>query len=96
MDGPLPKLFPLLKHVAALFDRALRTQILFEAGRDLHVIACRKDRGIYTLGVFNNTLRPLPLRIVSRCGPIELIREIPLDTSERGAPDTFRRGSRRR
>ena len=72
--------------MAALLDQALRTQVMFEAGRDLHVIACRKSRGIYTVGVLNNTLRPLPLRIVSRCGPIQSIRELPLDISERGAP----------
>jgi hypothetical protein len=86
IDRPLPKPFPLLKHVAALLDQALRTQVMFEAGRDLHVLACRKSRGIYTVGVLNNTLRPLPLRIVSRCGPIQSIRELPLDSSERGAP----------
>jgi hypothetical protein len=86
VDRPLPKPFPLLKHVAALLDRVFRTQILFDAGRDLHVIACRKDRGLYTVGVFNNTFRPLPFSIVSRCGPIQSIQEILLDTSERGAP----------
>ena len=85
VDRPLPKPFPLLKHVAALLDQALRAQILFEAGRDLHVIACRKKPGLYTVGVFNNTLRPLPLRLVARCGPIQSTREIPLDSSERGA-----------
>jgi hypothetical protein len=85
VDRPLPKPFPLLKHVAVLLDRVLRTKILFDAGRDLHVIACRKDRGLYTVGVFNNTFRPLPFSLVSRCGPIALIHEIPLDTSERGA-----------
>ena len=85
IDGPLPKPFPLLKHVAALLDQAFRNQVLFEAGRDLHVITCRKGRGSYTVGILNNTLRPLPMSIVSRCGPIESVREIPVDASERGA-----------
>jgi len=85
IDRPLPKPFPLLKHAAALLDRALRKQILFEAGRDLHVIACRKKPGLYTVGVFNNTLRPLPLRLAARCDPIESMREIAIDGSERGA-----------
>ncbi len=85
IDGPLPKPFPLLKHVSALLDQAFRRQVLFEAGRDLHVITCRKDRGSYTVGILNNTLRPLPMSIVSRCGPIDSIREIPIDASERGA-----------
>ena len=85
IDKPLPKPFPVLKHVTALLDRAFRTQTLFEAGPDLHVVTCRKDRGVYTVGVLNNTLRPLPVSIVSHCGPIESSRELTLDASERGA-----------
>jgi hypothetical protein len=85
-DGPLAKPFPLLKHVAALLDQAFRRQTRFEAGPDLQVIACRKDRGVYTVGVLNNAYHGLPFSIVSHCGPIESIREMPVDTSERGAP----------
>jgi hypothetical protein len=66
-------------------DQAFRDQVLFEAGRDLHVITCRKAPGRYTVGILNNTLRPLPMSIASRCGPIESVHEIPLDASERGA-----------
>jgi len=67
-------------------DQAFRSQTLFEAGQDLHVIACRKDRGVYTVGVLNNAYHALPFSIVSHCGPIASIREIAVDTSERGAP----------
>lgn len=85
IDRPLPKPFPLLKHVVALLDEALRRQTLFEAGRDLQVVACRKERGLYTVGILNNTLRELPFSLVSHCGPIESTRELILDASERGA-----------
>jgi hypothetical protein len=37
------------------------------------------------LGVANNSWRELPLQIVSRCGPIQSLRELPLDQSEKGA-----------
>ncbi len=93
IDGPLPKPFPLLKHVAALFDRVCRSQVLFEAGRDLHVITCRKGRGVYTVGIFNNTFRPLPFSLVAHCGPIQSIREIPIDGSECGALGIFPQAS---
>jgi hypothetical protein len=67
-DGPLAKPFPLLKHVAALLDQAFRRQTLFEAGPDLQVIACRKDRGVYTVGLLNNAYHGRPFSIVSHCG----------------------------
>ena len=57
----------------------------FETGDDLHVVTCRKQCGVYTIGVFNNTFKPLPFSLVSHCGPIESIRELPVDASERGA-----------
>ena len=62
----------------------------------LHLITCRKGPGEYTLGVFNNTWRELPLQIRSRCGPIESLRELPLDQSEQGAVGYTARGHRRR
>jgi hypothetical protein len=85
IDGPLAKPFPLLKHVATLWGDALRGQTLFEAGRNLQVVTCRKESGLYTVGIFNNAFQPAPFSLVSHCGPIKSIRELPLDTSERGA-----------
>jgi hypothetical protein len=85
VDQPLPKPFPLLKHVTALLDRAFRGQTLFEAGHDLQVIACKKKQGLYTVGIFNNTFRPLPFSIDSHCGPIESSRELAIEASDRGA-----------
>ena len=86
VDKPLPKPFPLLKHVAAQLDRVFRSQTLFEAGPGLQVVTCKKDRGVYTVGILNNAYRPLPFTIVSHSGAIESSRELTLDVSERGAP----------
>jgi hypothetical protein len=51
----------------------------------LSVIVCRKAAGQYTLGICNNSLAPKPFKIVSYCGPIEKIRELALDQSEKTA-----------
>jgi hypothetical protein len=85
VDKPLAKPYPLLKHVRSILDQAFRTQMLFEVGEGLSLITCRKGPGEYTLGVSNNTWRQQPLKIVSHCGRIELIRELALDQSEKGA-----------
>ena len=84
VDQPLPNPFPLLKYVTTLLDREFCRQVLFEAGPDSHIVTCRKSPGVYTLGVSNNTLRSLPFEITSHCGPIESIRELAVDISERG------------
>ena len=84
IERPLPKPFPLLKHVAAVLERAFHRHVMFEAGRDLQVVTCRKSQGVYTVGIFNNMLKPLPFSIVSHCGTIESVRELPIDGSERG------------
>ena len=84
-DKSLPKPYPLLKHVRALLDEALREQMLFEAGKGLSLITCRKGSGEYTVGVTNNSWHARPFKIVSHCGQIESIRELFLDQSEKGA-----------
>lgn len=86
VDQPLPRPFALDPVARRAFERILAQTALFQAGANLHLITCRKGPGEYTLGVFNNTWRPQPLEIRSRCGPIESLRELPLDQSERGAP----------
>ncbi len=85
IDQPLPKPYLLTEPLCRALDRVLRSVVLFDAGEGLHLITCRKGPGAYTLGVFNNTWRPLPLQIISRCGAIESIRELTLDLSEKGA-----------
>ncbi len=86
IDQPLPKPYALQPEVRGTLDKILRQQQLFEVGgRNLSLITCRKSAGEYTLGVVNNSWRELPLKIVSHCGRIESIRELPLDQSEKGA-----------
>jgi len=85
VDKPLPNPYPLLKHARAILDEALRAQMLFAAGEGLSLITCRKGPGEYTLGVTNNSWSARPFKIISRCGPIESIRELSLDQSEKGA-----------
>ncbi|MCW5976869.1 MAG: hypothetical protein KIT09_02270 [Bryobacteraceae bacterium] len=86
IDRPLAKPFPLLSHVRRVLDDIFRRQTLFEAGDGLSVIVCRKGSGEYTVGVANNAWRERPLKIVSRIGAIESLRELPLDRSEWNAP----------
>jgi len=92
IDKPLPKPYPLLKHVRTVMDGILRTQVLFEAGGGLSLITCRKAPGEYTLGVCNNSLQPRPFSIISHCGPVESITELPLDQSEKRAIGYFPEG----
>jgi hypothetical protein len=93
VDKPLPKPYPLLKHARAILDQALRAQMLFEAGDGLSLITCCKGTGEYTLGITNNSWRARPFKIISYCGPIEAIRELSLDQSEKGAQGQLPEGS---
>lgn len=83
-EEPLPKPYVLLEYVRVLLDGILRSQMMFEAGEGLSLITCRKEPGVYTLGICNNALEAKPFSIVSHCGTIESITELPLDASERG------------
>lgn len=85
IERSLPKPYTLAAPVREVLDRVFAATALFEAGAGLHWITCRKGPGVYTVGIFNPTWRELPFGIVSRCGPIESIRELPVDTSEHGA-----------
>ncbi len=86
IDRSLPTPYPLLAHVRTLLGGLLRRQMLFEAGDGLSLIVCRQGPGAYTLGVANNSWHERPLRIVSHCGPLQSLDELPLDASEHGAP----------
>jgi hypothetical protein len=85
VDKSLARPFPLLGHVRTVLDRIYRSQMLFEVGPGLSLITCRKGPGEYTLGIANNTWRELPILLVSRCGPITSIQNLPMDQSEKGA-----------
>ncbi len=82
-DQPLPRPLPMLRHVRAVLDRLLRERMLFEVGDQLSLIICRREAGLYTLGIGNNSWTSRPLKIVSHCGTIESITESQLDRSER-------------
>ena len=85
VDVPFPKPYPLLAHVRTILNDVFTAQMLFDTGEGLSVITCRKESGEYTLGICNNGLQPRPLKIVSRCGPITSIVELPIDQSEKNA-----------
>lgn len=85
VDKPLAKPYPLLSHVRVVLGDLFRDQTLFDLGTNLGWIACRKNPGEYVLGVCNNDWIEQPLKIDSRIGLIESIREIPLDRSEKNA-----------
>ena len=86
-DKPLPKPFKLVPDVRLGLETILRSQQLFAVqGEGLSVITCRKGAGEFVIGIANNTWREQPLHLESLCGKVESLRELPLDTSEAGAP----------
>ena len=54
-------------------------------GTGFSFVTYRKRAGEYTIGIANNTWREQAFRLISRCGKIESVRELPLDQSEKGA-----------
>lgn len=85
IDKLLAKPYPLLRHVRTILDRAFRRPMLFEPGDGLSWITCRKAPGEYTLAVGNNSWQEKPMKLVSHCGPIQSVRELPLDETEKAA-----------
>ena len=86
-DKPLPKPFKLAPDVRLGLEAILRSQQLFAVqGEGLSVITCRKGPGEFTIGIANNTWREQPFLLESLCGKVESLRELPLATSEAGAP----------
>lgn len=84
VDAPLVSPCSLEPHVRQRLMEILRGQRLFStSGEGLSLITCRRGAGDYTVGVMNTTWREQPLRIDSHCGPVEALRELPLDQSER-------------
>ncbi len=83
IDRPLARPYELRGEARRILDTVFRQQALFDVGcRDLSFITCRQGPGVYVLGIANNTWRELPLKITSLCGPLESVRELPLDQSE--------------
>ena len=77
-NTPLARPHRLLRHVAAAYDSALRSQRLFTAGAGLTVTSCRRDDGTWVVGVSNPRLESQPFEIVSHVGPIAAVQEVDL------------------
>ena len=75
----------MLRHVRTVLAAAFQGQKYFDVGDGLSLITCRRGKGDYTLGISNNSLQELPMRIVSNVGPIKSVEELPLDQSEKQA-----------
>jgi len=85
-EKPLAKPYALDPEARRELEKVLRSQQLFEVqGEGLSFVTGRKRAGEYTVGIANNTWREQAFRLVSRCGKIESVRELPLDQSEKGA-----------
>ena len=84
VDHHLPKPYTMVAAARAKLDAVFRQQTLFDVGNPaLAYITCRQAAGEYTLGILNNSWKELPLKIASRVGPIEALREIlPGDTEK--------------
>jgi len=84
-DKPLPNPYPMLRHVRTTLAPAFEEQKYFDVGDGLSVITCRRGKGDYTIGISNNSLRQLPIHIVSHVGSLQSVEELPLDQSEKHA-----------
>lgn len=76
---------PLTATARRILNQLFKTQRLFAVDPRLDLVICRKRTGDYTLGILNNTWHPLPLSIHSLCGPIESIKELPVNDSQQTA-----------
>jgi hypothetical protein len=83
LNKPLAKPYPLLKSVRMILRETFRSQMLFEAGEGLSLITCRNAVGEYMLGISNPSWHSQHFTIVSHCGLILAIEEMPLDQSEK-------------
>ena len=77
-NTPLTRPHRLLRHVAAAYQVALRSQRLFTAGDSLTLTTCRRPDGTWVVGISNPTLEGQRLEIVSHVGPIASVREVDL------------------
>ncbi len=84
-DKPLRRPYAMLQHVRFILDDIFKRFTLFDVGNDLSLIVCRKEKNKYILGIINNHWGPRPFSIRSRCGEIQSVEELTLDTSERSA-----------
>ncbi len=84
-DLELTTPFPLLNHVRKIVGDILSNVRIFEAGKDLSVISCHKNKGEFTLAISNNTWTEKPFKITSNIAKILKITELPVDCQEQMA-----------
>ena len=91
-DVPLPNPYPLLAYAEKIYRDELDKTVIFDVGEGLGSIACRKEKGIWTVGVFNNGLSEKTFAIRSRIGKIISVRELTITTDERSQPGFLPKG----
>lgn len=75
--------YPMLKHVEYMLDNIFKSVMPFDIGNELSLITCKKSKGNYTLGIFNNSWEEKELNICSNIGTISKIEEIFIDDKEK-------------
>lgn len=75
--------YPMLEHVTCILDEIFTAVMPFGVGKELSLITCRKDKGVYTLGICNNTWEEKQLSILSQVGAIKKIEELTTDDLEK-------------
>ncbi len=83
VEHPLACPLHLLEHVKHILASAFTSEAIFSVGENLGYVTTRLGKGSYWLLIHNNGLKARPFKIVSRCGRILSIEEIPLDQSEK-------------
>jgi len=92
IDHPLVQPYALLKQAQKAFGDAMNAQRLFEVGEGLGLVTCRRAKGEYTLGVYNNNLTVKPFKIRSFIGNITSIEELKIEDVEHGEKGCWPKG----
>ncbi|MDR6241738.1 hypothetical protein [Aureibacter tunicatorum] len=69
----------MVKHLESIIDKKAKACMPFEAGENLGLITNRKEKGLYTLALFNNEMKEKDFEIKSNIGDIKSIKEIQLN-----------------
>lgn len=84
IEVSLPNPYPLLVHVRYILNTVLKEERIFKVGEEMGYITCRKHKGKYTIGIYNNSLTQRKFKIKSLAGKIETLKELDIDCSEKG------------
>ena len=77
--GPTILSTDLLKLAQGFVAQYARKQQLITAGKNLSTVVCQKKPGVYTVGIFNDDIKPAKFKIKSHIGKIRSIKEVKLD-----------------